>query len=83
MVGKKTSKAAEIQIVDGNRAAAEAAKLSRVQVVAVARTRGDRKRIRQRIERTIDRDGGRCERDVCSARGAAIGGGVLDRELCR
>ena len=34
MVGKKTSKEAEIQIVDGNRAAAEAAKLSRVQVVA-------------------------------------------------
>jgi pyruvate/2-oxoacid:ferredoxin oxidoreductase alpha subunit len=34
LVGKKTSKEAEIQIVDGNRAAAEAAKLSRVQVVA-------------------------------------------------
>ena len=34
MVGKKTSKEAEIRIIDGNRAAAEAARLSRVQVVA-------------------------------------------------
>lgn len=34
MVGEKNSKEAEIRIIDGNRAAAEAARLSRVQVVA-------------------------------------------------
>jgi len=34
LVGKKTSKEAEIRIIDGNRAAAEAARLSRVQVIA-------------------------------------------------
>jgi len=34
LVGEKNSKEAEIRIIDGNRAAAEAAKLSRVQVVA-------------------------------------------------
>jgi pyruvate/2-oxoacid:ferredoxin oxidoreductase alpha subunit len=34
LVGEKNSKEAEIRIIDGNRAAAEAARLSRVQVVA-------------------------------------------------
>ena len=34
MVGEKNSKETEIRIIDGNRAAAEAARLSRVQVVA-------------------------------------------------
>ena len=34
MVGEKNSKEAKIRIIDGNRAAAEAARLSRVQVVA-------------------------------------------------
>jgi len=34
LVGEKNSKEAEIRIIDGNRAAAEAVRLSRVQVVA-------------------------------------------------